>query len=89
MNEHKNYKNLKMLLLTELSNHLVKVGLQPTEVGDEMDLLKSGVIDSLDFIILVESLEEKHGLIFDFSRVSEPDISVMKVFITEILKQNS
>ena len=82
------YENIKDIILTKLTSNFSRDGIELIDVEDDTDLFKTGLIDSLDFIELIEALEENHGLIFDFSRILDPEISILKVLVNEVLRQN-
>jgi acyl carrier protein len=83
------FDDVKSAILKLLNTNLIKFGIEPEEVSNDIDLLQSGIIDSLGFLDLIESLEEDHDLSIDLSKMLDPNLSVMSVFIKEILKQNT
>jgi len=60
-------------LMELISERLRVFDIKPAEVDDHFDLVRSGLLDSMSFIDLVASLEEKFHVEVDFERLSEDD----------------
>ena len=82
------FSDVRDVIIGELSRYFDKAGIDSSSFEDEEDLFKSGIIDSLDFLELIEVLAEKHGLDFDLSKVMDPNISTMKILVNEGIRQN-
>ncbi len=80
---------VRKIILSEIEPKLSKFHIRATEVKDNFDLLETGVLDSLDFLELIEILESKHKLKIDFSELIDPEISRFDVLIRGIVEQNS
>jgi len=89
MKNNLNYDSIKDLLLEELSENFSTAGVKLEEAMDNIDLLRDGIIDSMEFIELIEILEGKYHLSIDLSKMTETNISEFDVFIKEILLQNN
>ena len=89
MSQQLNFSEVRDIILGELLPYFDKAGIDPSSFDNDHDLLKSGLMDSLDFLDLVESIEENNGLTFDFTNVKEPDISRLECFLDEIIRQNN
>lgn len=44
-----------------LATRLQRLGLTPADLRDDLDLVRSGVVDSLGFVDLIASLEDRTG----------------------------
>lgn len=65
-------KNEVRKALTErLGQRLVRLGLSPAELTDDLDLVRSGVLDSLGFVDLIADLERLTGKQVDLERALE------------------
>ena len=82
------FSDVSDIIMEELSIHFDKTGIDPSSFDEDTDLFKCGLIDSLDFLELIEVLEKNHALLFDFSNVLDLNISILKVFINEVVRQN-
>jgi len=89
MKNNLNYDAIKGLLLEELSENFSTANIKLEETMDNIDLLRDGIIDSMEFIELIEILEERYDLCIDLSKMTETNISEFDVFIKEILLQNN
>lgn len=82
------YENVRDNILEVIEGKLDKVGIVPSEVKDSLDLLQSGILDSLDFFELIDTLEEDYDLTVNLAEMVDPDIAKLGVFIREIVQQN-
>ncbi|HSG67953.1 MAG TPA: acyl carrier protein [Bacteroidales bacterium] len=66
-------QTVRQELIALISNKLKVFGIAEGEVGDGFDLVRSGLLDSMAFIDLVASLEEKFKVEIDFEKAAEED----------------
>jgi acyl carrier protein len=64
-------------VVAELDEPLREAGLDPREVGDELDLLTTGIVDSLGMIELIMALNERFGLDVDFEGLDPEEFTVL------------
>jgi acyl carrier protein len=60
---------VRALILAQLKQPLVEMGLEPTAITDEFDLLTSGLIDSLGIVELISAIEQQLGIAIDLSEL--------------------
>jgi acyl carrier protein len=68
---------IRAFVIEELDDVLRESGVDPREVGEEFDLLTSGVVDSLGMIELVLALNERFGLDVDFEGLDPEKFTVL------------
>jgi acyl carrier protein len=68
-----NVQKIKDLLVEQIDERLKLFGISPSELDDEFDLVKSGLLDSMGFVDLVGALEEKLEHQIDFEKVMEDE----------------
>jgi acyl carrier protein len=66
-------QEIKSLLLEHIGERLKLFGISPTELDNDFDLVKSGLLDSMTFVDLVGALEEKLKQEIDFEKVMEDE----------------
>jgi hypothetical protein len=64
-------KELRIQVMVLLSDKLQRIGISETELGDNFDLVKSGLLNSLEFVDIVASLEKIHAVEIDFEQALE------------------
>jgi acyl carrier protein len=57
---------LRKQLMLILKEKLTRLNIRETELGDSFDLVKSGLLNSLEFVDMVASLEKAYELEIDF-----------------------
>lgn len=65
--------HLQALIRQQLSDRLVRLGMGPSDLTDDLDLVRSGLLDSLAFIDLVAALENATGRQVDLEQALEQD----------------
>lgn len=65
--------HVQALIRQQLSDHLVRLGMGPGDLTDDLDLVRSGLLDSLAFIDLVAALENATGRQVDLEQALEQD----------------
>lgn len=88
MTRNLDFSTVKAIVMGELSPYFDKTGIDREYFDIGQDLLKSGLIDSLDFLDLIEAIEANHDLTFDLAEVTEPSISKLECLVNEIVYQN-
>ena len=58
--------DIRHILLATLSTKLSRIGIDPGGLGDDFDLVRSGLVNSLEFVDLVASLEKEFHCEIDF-----------------------
>jgi acyl carrier protein len=64
--------DIRLFLLEELAEGLADAGLEPAAVGDDFDLLESGLLDSFGLLEILTAVEERFGFEVDFEAL-DPD----------------
>ena len=59
--------------MTLIDGKLRVFGIKHHEVDDHFDLVRSGLLDSMSFIDLVASLEDKFRVVVDFEKAATTD----------------
>jgi acyl carrier protein len=70
-------ESIKALILARLGASLIEMGLVPTALGDDFDLLTSGVIDSLGIVELLAALEQQLGISIDLSELDPENLTTL------------
>lgn len=65
--------HVQALIRQQLSDRLVRLGMAPGDLTDDLDLVRSGLLDSLAFIDLVAALENATGRQVDLEQALEQD----------------
>lgn len=78
---------MREMIEERLSSRLQRLGLERTDLTDNLDLVRSGILDSLGFVDLIADLEQLTGRQVDLERaLGERDAtrlgSVIKLFET-------
>ncbi|MFO8128644.1 MAG: acyl carrier protein [Bacteroidales bacterium] len=66
-------KAFKKLIIKKLQARLITFGIKASEVKDDFDLVKSGLMDSMSFVDFVGQLEEEMGRELDFDEMTDDD----------------
>lgn len=70
--------HVRTLIRTQLTDRLVRLGMAPDDLTDDLDLVRSGLLDSLAFIDLVAALEGATGRQVDLEHALEqPDATTV------------
>ena len=77
--------DIKLLLLEMMQEKLDRFSIHSYEINDKFDFVKSGLLNSLEFIDLVASIEKKLGIEIDFETALESgDFTTMHGMINTI-----
>lgn len=63
--------DVRALMHTFLASRLTRLGMSVDDLDDDMDLVRSGLLDSLAFIDLVAAMEQGTGRQVDLERALE------------------
>ena len=63
--------NVRSLIAATLASRLQRLGLSDTDLLDDLDLVRSGVLDSLGFVDLIADLETTTGKQVDLEQALE------------------
>ncbi|MEN8225775.1 MAG: acyl carrier protein [Bacteroidota bacterium] len=73
-----NKNEIKDAILELISEKLVIFNIGSAEVNNDFDLVRSGLLDSMSFVDLVASLEERFDLEIDFEEAGERNITTIE-----------
>jgi acyl carrier protein len=59
---------IKKQIMELLREKLQRIGIRESELGDNFDLVKSGLLNSLEFVDIVASLEKIYSVEIDFEQ---------------------
>lgn len=71
---------VRAFILETLDEALRDARIDPASVGDDFDLLTSGVIDSLGVLELVEDVNAEFGIDIDFEELDPEGLTVLGPF---------
>jgi acyl carrier protein len=60
--------NIRKQVMELIHDKLLRLSIQENELGDGFDLVKTGLLNSLEFVDLVATLERINGLEIDFEK---------------------
>lgn len=64
-----NPAEVKKFIIEFFADSLLVAGIDPEELPDDMDLLQTGVIDSMSILEMVVAVEEEYGVAMDLERL--------------------
>ena len=70
-------ESVKSLILARLEQSMIELGLEPSSITDDFDLLTSGVIDSLGIIELIGAIEQQLGFARDQSELDPENLTIL------------
>jgi acyl carrier protein len=82
-----NESDVKAFLINHFSKRITGNGLTLDKVGDDFDLLKEGVIDSLGLIEMISQVESHFGVSVDFEALPTDDLTVIGPFSRYVAAQ--
>ncbi len=63
-----NDKEIRKIILELLHEKLERLGISDSEINDRFDLVKSGLLSSLEFVDLVASIENRLNIEIDYEQ---------------------
>ena len=73
-------EQVRDFVLGDLGDAFAEHGIDPATVGDDFDLLTSGVIDSFGILELIASVNEHLGIEIDFEELDPEGLTVLGEF---------
>lgn len=78
---------IKQMIVARIGQRLVRMGMQENEVTNDLDLVRSGLLDSLSFVDLITELEATSGKQVDLEKaLDRPGATTVKG-ITELFQE--
>ena len=71
---------VREFVLADLADQFAEHGIDPSTVGDDFDLLTSGVIDSFGILELISAVNERFGIEIDFEELDPEGLTVLGEF---------
>lgn len=71
---------VRCFLLEHFSFTIAANGLNPAELGDDLDLLRAGVIDSLGVLEMISAVEQRFKITVDFEPMDPADLTLLGKF---------
>ena len=68
---------VKAFALSHLADHFVENNFATSDITDDFDLMKKGIIDSIGLIQLVSAIEEHFNIEVDFGDMDTENITVI------------
>ena len=78
---HLTKTEVRRFLLHHFSTSIIAAGLKPDELGDDTDLLGTGIFDSLGIIEMISAVETHFGIKMDFESMNPEDLPILGKFI--------
>ena len=72
--------DVRALVVADLADALSENGIDPATVGDDFDLLTSGVIDSFGILELIADVNEHFGIEIDFEELDPEGLTIVGQF---------
>jgi acyl carrier protein len=81
-------KDIRSFLLEHFSSMIAANDLDPAAIGDDIDLLQAGVIDSLGVLEMISAVEQHFKIAVDFERMDPADLVLLGKF-SHFVAQNA
>ena len=72
--------DVRAFVVADLTDALTENGIDPDAVGDDFDLLTSGVIDSFGILELIADVNEHFGIEIDFEELDPEGLTIVGQF---------
>ena len=72
--------DVRAFVVADLADALTENGIDPATVGDDFDLLTSGVIDSFGILELIADVNEHFGIEIDFEELDPEGLTIVGQF---------
>ena len=73
-------ESVRAFVLENLAPALAEARIDPASVGDDFDLLTSGLIDSLGILELIMDVNERFGIDIDFEELDPENLTILGPF---------
>ena len=77
-------EEIRGIIVQCLHQRLQKRGYDPSSIKDDLDLLHQGIIDSFDFINLIEELEVKCNASIDITKLDDEGMTTLGGLTREV-----
>ena len=78
--------DVRAFVVADLADALTENGIDPDAVGDDFDLLTSGVIDSFGILELIADVNEHFGIEIDFEELDPEGLTIVGQFSTYVAR---
>ena len=75
-------KKVKEFVLKKIGNRAKQAGILPEDIGDNYNLIESGLIDSFSFLELLSDIEAEFNCHLNFSDVDPEKFTVFRGLIS-------
>lgn len=72
--------DVRRFLLDRFSGTIAANGLSLSDLGDDLDLLKAGVVDSLGVLEMISAVEQHFSITVDFELLDPAELTVLGSF---------
>lgn len=76
----------EQIIIATIQQRAKSIGFPVEDITPKLDLIKSGLYDSMSFIDLIVSLEEVCGVVIDLENISPKEISTVQSLVNTIQK---
>ncbi|MBF6567580.1 MAG: acyl carrier protein [Candidatus Binataceae bacterium] len=73
-------EQVRALVVSRLENSILAAGRELDDLPDDLDLLTEGIIDSVDIVELISTVEQTFGIVIDFSELDPEQLTVLGSF---------
>ena len=77
---------IKNIIKEKVNNNITKLGLEVKNFNNDTEILKSGIIDSLDFVELITTIERETGITSKTFLENETNFNISINWFLEKLK---
>jgi acyl carrier protein len=71
---------VRRFLIEHFGSAIAARGVKPEEMGDDFDLLQTGIIDSLGVIEMISAVEKRFGITVDFEAMGPTELTLLGSF---------
>ncbi len=79
------YQELREMVVEQIGSQIERAGLNGQTLDDDIDLLKSGLIDSFEFLDLMAAIEEQSGIKLDLGALDDSDFTTLRGLVANVL----
>lgn len=80
-------ENIREFVCARLSEYADRMNIPIGKINDNFNLFESGVLDSLGFVELMSSVEDKFDIEFDFEELDPSTFATLSGFINCALRK--